>query len=319
MKAIGFLLSLLFLLLPHAHAGVGVLGTPVQGSTVSGVGVISGYHCTSKNIEIFIDGVSIGPAGAGTRLLGTQGVCGRTDTGYSLLYAFNNLSNGQHTISVTADGVEFDSHSVTTVQSGGVPWLSDVSRTLSLPNFPQSGKTTSIQWVQSYQNFLVTGITDTPALPQFAAGLTRSTVIDDFPAAGQATRVEWNEGSQSFLPTKVYSGVNRLEGTYTLSRGSFLDTYQSLTDSSQANVDMTGTLQIVGSTMTVTFVLTIDGQANTTSYSTQFMDYGYYLSTQDGVKAVIIDRGTSLILSRLYYVPGYGYTNEVEHWQKQLN
>ena len=141
-----------------ADSQVGVLGTPAEGSTVSGVGVISGYHCSSKNIEIFVDGQSLGPAGAGTRLLGTQSVCGRTDTGYSLLYAFNNLSNGEHVITAYADGVPFDSHTVTTFQSGGKPWLSGASRTVTVTDFPQAGLNSTLKWVESYQNFVITGI-----------------------------------------------------------------------------------------------------------------------------------------------------------------
>jgi hypothetical protein len=148
--------------LPLANVGTGVLGTPGAGSTVSGVGVISGYHCKSKNIEVLVDGVSLGKAGAGTTLKGTQGVCGRTDTGYSLLYAFNNLINGQHVITVTADGVPFASSTVTTFQSGGKPWLSGVSRTVTVPDFPSAGHSATLQWVESYQNFLITAI-DAPA------------------------------------------------------------------------------------------------------------------------------------------------------------
>jgi len=143
---------------PPPPQNVGVLGTPGEGSTVSGVGVISGYHCTSKNIDVQIDGVSIGKAGAGTTLLGTQSVCGRTDTGYSLLYNFNNLTNGPHTIAVYADGVLLETNAVTTVQSGGTNWLSGVSRTVSVPDFPQFGQSATLQWVQSYQNFLITDI-----------------------------------------------------------------------------------------------------------------------------------------------------------------
>lgn len=154
--------------LPLVSAGVGVLGTPVKDSTVSGVGVISGYHCTSRDIEVFVDGVSLGKAGAGTTLLGTQGVCGRTDTGYSLLYAFNNLINGQHVVTVTADGLPFDSHMVTTFQSGGQPWLSGANKTVMVPDFPAVGNTATLQWMESYQNFLITGISSGSSVPAFS-------------------------------------------------------------------------------------------------------------------------------------------------------
>jgi hypothetical protein len=144
-----------------AQSTVGVLGTPPDGSTVSGVSTISGYHCTSKNIEVFIDGVSYGKAGAGTQLLGTLGVCGRTDTGYSLLYNFSNLDNGQHTVSVTADGVPLATNTVTTFKSGGEQWLTGVSKQTKVQDFPHPGQAATLEWVQSFQNFLVTGIGST--------------------------------------------------------------------------------------------------------------------------------------------------------------
>lgn len=138
-------------------ADTAVLGTPAKGSTVSGVGVISGYHCTSKDIEVRIDGQSVGMAGAGTTLLGTLGVCGRTDTGFSLLYNFNNLPEGSHVVSVYADGVQFGANTIYTVRSGGVPWLSGVSEKHTVLDFPYAGDVATLEWNQSMQNFLVTG------------------------------------------------------------------------------------------------------------------------------------------------------------------
>jgi hypothetical protein len=154
-----------------ADSSTGVLGTPADGGTVSGVGVISGYHCSSTNIEVFVDGVSLGRAGAGTTLKGTQSVCGHTETGYSLLYAFNNLANGQHTFTVTADGAVFDSHTVTTIQSGGQPWLSGNTATYTLQDFPQAGWSATVTWVESYQNFVVSAVTapQNPSQPNLSA------------------------------------------------------------------------------------------------------------------------------------------------------
>jgi hypothetical protein len=74
------------------------------------------------------------------------------------LYNFNNLTNGPHTIAVYADGVLLETNAVTTVQSGGTNWLSGVSRTTTVADFPQSGQTATLEWIQSYQNFLITDI-----------------------------------------------------------------------------------------------------------------------------------------------------------------
>jgi len=141
-----------------AQSTVGVLGTPPDGSTVSGVSTISGYHCTSKNIEVFIDGVSYGKAGAGTQLLGTQDVCGRTDTGYSLLYNFSNLDNGQHTVSVTADGVPLATNTVTTFKSGGEQWLTGVSKQTKVQDFPIQARQQPLSGFSHSRTFWLPGL-----------------------------------------------------------------------------------------------------------------------------------------------------------------
>lgn len=64
----------------------GLLENPVVDSTESGIGVISGWHCTATRIDIIIDGLSAGKAGSGTSRNDTTGICGRSGSGYSLLY-----------------------------------------------------------------------------------------------------------------------------------------------------------------------------------------------------------------------------------------
>lgn len=147
----------------QSHA-VGTLGTPNKNQKVSGVGVISGYHCTSNNIDVYMDGVHLGKAGAGTKLLGTVDTCGKAETGFSLLYNFNNLNEGTHTIEVYADNVRFDSTTFTSFRSGGVPWLSGKSKRSWISDFPEPGKTAIVEWSQSNQNFLINKIIDTSKL-----------------------------------------------------------------------------------------------------------------------------------------------------------
>lgn len=136
------------------QTNTGVLGTPNDGGVVSGVGTISGYHCSSPNLEILIDGVSAGKAGTGTTLLGTRSICGHTNTGFSLLYNFNNLDEGQHSVTVLAEGKEFGRATFRTVRSGGVPWLTGVDKTIAVTDFPVPGKSTTLNWMQSFQNFM---------------------------------------------------------------------------------------------------------------------------------------------------------------------
>ena len=93
----------------------GSLENPVAGSTESGIGVISGWHCTASNITVTIDGASLGKAGSGTGRGDTASICGRSDTGYSLLFNYNELTPGSHNISAYADGQLLETRQFNTV------------------------------------------------------------------------------------------------------------------------------------------------------------------------------------------------------------
>lgn len=144
-----------------------VLGTPPDGSTVSGVGVISGYHCQAssnngKKVEIRVDDLALGAAGTGTTLLGTHTVCGHTDTGYSMLYNFNNLAEGEHKITAVFDGIPFATNRVHTVRSTGVLWrtLGEQSPWITVPDFPEPGQYSTIVWKDELQGFVVSDMVD---------------------------------------------------------------------------------------------------------------------------------------------------------------
>ncbi len=140
----------------------GLLENPVVDSTESGIGVISGWHCSAAQIDITIDGMSIGKAGSGTSRNDTVGICGRADSGYSLLYNYNDLPPGSHTISAYADGQAFETRQFNTVQSGGEAFLTGISKTATISDFPSSGRTATLQWSQAKQSFVITGISAPP-------------------------------------------------------------------------------------------------------------------------------------------------------------
>jgi hypothetical protein len=52
--------------MPSLSCAQGALENPVSGSTESGIGIISGWHCTATNITVTIDGMSLGKAGSST-------------------------------------------------------------------------------------------------------------------------------------------------------------------------------------------------------------------------------------------------------------
>lgn len=57
----------------------GVLENPVAGSIESGIGIVSGWHCTASQIRVTIDGVDLGTTGVGSIRNDTAGICGHAN------------------------------------------------------------------------------------------------------------------------------------------------------------------------------------------------------------------------------------------------
>ena len=82
------------------------LENPQPASFQSGIGIISGWACEAQDIVIELAGTPV-PAAYGTPRRDTQGVCGDSNNGFSLLVNWNELGAGEHAIRALADGVEF--------------------------------------------------------------------------------------------------------------------------------------------------------------------------------------------------------------------
>jgi hypothetical protein len=154
MKMIGAFL--LFFGPALAFAQEGYLENPQPDATESGIGAISGWHCTAQNITVLIDGNSLGKAGSGTSRRDVAGICGRSDTGFSLLFNYNVLSQGPHTIRVYADGNVLAERQFKSVKSGRQEFLAGVNKSLNVPEFPSAGVVTTLTWSESKQSFVVT-------------------------------------------------------------------------------------------------------------------------------------------------------------------
>ena len=131
------------------------LENPRSTSFQSGVGVISGWACHADEIVIELDGIPL-QAAYGTVREDTRSVCGDTDNGFSLLWNWNNLGVGTHTVRALLDGVEFANTTVRVTTFGEDPFPRGLSGLFDLPNFPTSGETTVVQWEESLQNFVIT-------------------------------------------------------------------------------------------------------------------------------------------------------------------
>ena len=133
------LVSLSFLLLLSVFTSRPVwaqatLENPSPGSFQSGVGVISGWVCEAERIDIvFNPGTATAEtwrAGYRTTRPDTaytpegEVICGDTDNGFGLLFNWNRLGDGPHTVSALADGEEFG-RATFTVTTLGKEFLED--------------------------------------------------------------------------------------------------------------------------------------------------------------------------------------------------
>lgn len=143
------------LLMPLAAlAAPAMLEVPAAGQPVSGVGLVSGWACDARRIEASIDGSAPFVLPIGSSRADTAGACGgREGQGFGFLIGWNNLPPGQHTLRVTADGVEFARTPFVVVDVGnqritGVP-------PASVAEFPRPGQSAVLQWQEASQSFAV--------------------------------------------------------------------------------------------------------------------------------------------------------------------
>jgi len=137
-------------------AVVGNLENPPSGSTVpvSGINTISGWVCTANQITVVIDGSITVPVAYGTPRADTRNTCQKDNNGFALLVNWNNLSNGSHQVIAYADGIEFGRATVT-VSKFGTDFLRNASGTYTVPF---NGRNVTLQWQESLQNFVISGI-----------------------------------------------------------------------------------------------------------------------------------------------------------------
>ncbi len=140
------------------EAPTGFLENPGDGSSQSGVGIISGWVCEAEEVEIEINGTPQ-VAAYGTERLDTQGVCGDSNNGFALLFNWNLLGNGTHTVRTLADDQEFG-RATFTVTTLGTEFLRGVSGGYWIPDFPQAGQRVGIVWQQASQNFVIVDYED---------------------------------------------------------------------------------------------------------------------------------------------------------------
>ena len=134
--------------------GVGYLENPGPNSFQSGIGVISGWVCEGAEVIIELNGEPQ-PATYGTERLDTEEACGDTDNGFGLLFNWNLLGDGEHTVVAWVDGVELGRAAVR-VTTLDEEFVKDVTGECVVEDFPMAGETVTLGWQENSQNFVIT-------------------------------------------------------------------------------------------------------------------------------------------------------------------
>lgn len=149
------LLGFMVLVPSLAHAQLtSVLEIPGDGTTVSGIGVISGWKCEVEgDITISLNGEAPFPAMYGLPRSDTSAVCGNDgNNGFFSYWNWGNLGDGEHTVVAYDNGEEF-AESTFTVATPGTDFLTGASKEITVEDFPNPGDTTVLEWNEGTQHF----------------------------------------------------------------------------------------------------------------------------------------------------------------------
>ena len=147
-------------LLPLPAPLIGYWETPSPDSFQSGLSVLSGWVCEADSIvfEIGDDPLSPFQAAAGTLRPDTAPHCeGQAETGFGLLYNWNRVGDGDHTVRLVIDGAVVDTRTVT-VTTLGQEVMYGLARTAEVADFPSPGEVVAVEWQEAHQNFVITGV-----------------------------------------------------------------------------------------------------------------------------------------------------------------
>ena len=137
------------LLFPRALWAQSVFENPPPGSFQSGLGVISGWVCEAERIDIVFnagtDTEASAQAAYGTDRADTRPGCGDSNNGFGLLFNWNLLGDGTHTVQARADGEIFGSATVT-VTTLGQEFLTGASGEFVVRGFPKTDHDIALRW-----------------------------------------------------------------------------------------------------------------------------------------------------------------------------
>lgn len=132
------------------------LENPGPGSFQSGIGIISGWSCEGT-VSLAIDGVAT-PVAYGSPRADAAPTCGTPNSGFGVLVNYNDLGPGVHTAQLMVNGVAKGDPRQFTVTVPINAFMRGASRTVTVPDFPTGGRTTTLVWQEEQQNFAIQSV-----------------------------------------------------------------------------------------------------------------------------------------------------------------
>ena len=162
-QMIGFLAALV-LTSTAAHAAT--LEIPTPHTTLSGIGVISGWKCEAGELTVRFNGGAPLPLVYGSKRKDVldAGACDHAEVGFVSIMNWGNLGDGPHTAVVYDDGVEFD-RSTFDVVTTGETFLRGAAGQCIVPDFPAPNENARFIWNQPTQHMELAEVGGVELLP----------------------------------------------------------------------------------------------------------------------------------------------------------
>ena len=145
------------ILLAPSLAHAKVLENPGNNQSYSGIGVISGWKCSTNGpLTIRFNGEDPIPLVYGSERpdVRAAGACSSADVGFVAIWNWANLGDGEHTAVAYDNGEEF-ARSTFEVGTLGENFVRGASAEVRVEDFPSTGESALLAWNQSTQHFEV--------------------------------------------------------------------------------------------------------------------------------------------------------------------
>jgi hypothetical protein len=215
-------------------------------------------------------------------------------SGFSVRYNFSNLSEGLHQVEVFAFLDNGDYNVVT----------ANVNTTKY-----QGG------WAFSNEVDLSDVVVDYYSAPLLLRGIK-------FKDTTHSAKLEWDQTVQNLVVKKVeidtgFDSLDDIEGDYVLAQASVQYGDMSIIDSRQFDFSIEGSMTIGKSTITQDIILTYQGYSVPVNVSGTYINFGYYLSTNNS-NMVVVNQNNGVLITSTHINAGDGTNdlNEVDVWLK---